>query len=253
MKPCVVATGISKSFERTIVPTVHVQDRVLRWHERKVYWKKQVFSDLSFTLHAGEWVGISGPNGSGKTTLLSVLAGLMEPDEGTVVRHADISCFFGLGSGFHPERTAAENILQHALLHRMSTNDSDTLIEGVVAVAGVSAHRDLPLHCYSAGMRQRLAFGLLMHTETSAYLLDEVFAVGDAEFREVSRRHFSVLREKGCSGILVGQNMAELQNFCDRMLWMENGQLTEESMKKRASPEARQGFACPANAPRRVD
>ena len=231
--PLLIADGISKTFERQVIPSAHMQDRIVQWKRQKVQWKKQVLHHTSLTLHEGEWIGITGPNGSGKTTLLRILSGLMAPDEGTVTRHADVSCFFGLGAGFHPERTAAENIAQHALLHRMSTDNLNTLVTRIVDLAGVKTHVDLPLKCYSAGMSQRLAFATLMHTDTPIYIFDEVFAVGDEVFKSLCKEHFTSLRTQGKSAILVGQQAKSMSALCDRVFLMTEGKLQEHRTKEK--------------------
>ncbi|MBI1934218.1 ABC transporter ATP-binding protein, partial [Candidatus Peregrinibacteria bacterium] len=135
--------GIRKSY--TYVP-VHslLQDRVLRWptvrRERRTL---RVLCGIDIAVCRGEWVGITGPNGGGKTTLLSILAGLLPADEGSVERRGELSCFFGLGMGFHGERNAAENVAIHSLLNGIRRRDIGELTERIVAFAGLAAHREV--------------------------------------------------------------------------------------------------------------
>ena len=182
---------------------------------------------VSFDLHEGEWLGIAGPNGSGKTTLLQVLAGLLVPERGIVAKRGKISCFFGLGEGFHPERTAAENLRFFRLLYGISENDRYP-IERIIHFAGTESHKDLQLKYYSTGFRMRLAFSAAMHVDADIFLFDEVLAVGDEEFRETCFTMMHSLKERGAAVILATHNPSALFRYCDRIIGMHSGRIIQD-------------------------
>jgi len=224
--PILSCTGIHKTFEYPVVPTKLFQDRVLRSHRRKEKCHIHALKDISLAVARGEWVGIYGPNGSGKTTLLKILGGLLEADAGTVDRQGRLSCFFTLGVGFHPERLASENIHFHGLLHGMQPRETATLTEQVIDFAGVRSHVHLPLKCYSTGMQMRLAFAAMAHIDADVYLLDEVLAVGDKDFREKCKAHMRHMRASGKAAVLVLHNEDALREHCDRILYLTEGRVT---------------------------
>ena len=150
--------GIGKRFTKYVVPSVMLQDRILRWRRHGKHWSHTALKDITLSIGKGEWVGLYGPNGSGKTTLLRILAGLMPPDSGTVSTTGKLSCFFELGVEFHPERSAVENIYLHGLIHGVEPKVILKQTDEIIQRAGVESHRDLPIKCYSTGMRMRLAF-----------------------------------------------------------------------------------------------
>ncbi len=220
-------TGICKTFTRRVIPSSLLQDHLLRWRARRQRWSWSALRDVSLTVGKGEWVGLYGANGSGKTTLLRILAGLMQPDSGTVECRGRMSCFFDIVAGFHPERSAAENIYLHGLLHGRSSREIRSTIDAVIAFAGVESHRNLPMKCYSSGMQLRTAFAASAMIDADVYLLDEVLAVGDAAFQEKCRQHLYAMKGAGKSAVLVNHDLDDLKRHCDRILYMENGMLMQ--------------------------
>jgi len=220
--------NVSKRFTRFIVPADSLQDHIIRWRRHRTRWSLQALKNVSCELRRGEWIGITGSNGSGKTTLLRILAGLLKPDEGTVQCQAVLSCFFELGMGFHPERCAEENVFLHGILHGMSRSEIRREMPSIMAFADVDSHRDVPIKCYSMGMRMRLAFAAAAHVDSDAYLLDEIIAVGDNQFQIKCMDHLHRMKRNGKSAILVAQDTCVLSQFCDRILSMKVGEITAE-------------------------
>ncbi len=224
--------GISKQFEQYIFPSTLLQDHILRWRKHRNRWCHKALDNVSIALKKGEWVGLYGPNGCGKTTLLRILAGLLPQDSGTISVDGKLSCFFELGVGFHPERSAVENIYLHGLIHGVDPNIIEAQTDEIIDRAGVASHRDLPIKCYSTGMRMRLAFITTMRTESDIYFLDEILAVGDEEFKKICDEELRELRRKGKTVLLVHHGLFELQQYCNRIVFMESAKVIGEKQMK---------------------
>ena len=223
---------ISKTYEQYALPTHLLQDRVIRWRIHRKKCRIQALDHVSLLVQRGEWLGVYGPNGSGKTTRLLMLAGLLPPDEGKVYRCGSISCFFTLGVGFHDEKGAEENIYLHGLLHGMSPKEIRRMTEKIIEFAGIDAHLNLPLKCYSMGMRARLAYAAAAHIDSDVYLFDEILAVGDEQFRQKCISHMQSLRERGKTVLLVNHSEEQLEQFCDRIIYLENGRKVKVRTRK---------------------
>lgn len=222
-------TGIHKTFEYPVVPTHLFQDSILRAHRHKEKWRMHALKDISLAVAKGEWVGVYGPNGSGKTTLLRILGRLLEADVGRVEQRGSIACFFTLGVGFHPERVAAENIYFHGLFHGIPPARIVETTDSIIDFAGVRSHVHLPLKCYSTGMQMRLAFAAMAHTDADVYLLDEVLAVGDVVFQKKCKEYMHLLKQQGKAAILVLHAKENLEEFCDRIVYLNDGCITKDA------------------------
>ncbi len=222
------AAGVSKFYERSVISSVHLQDRLLKWGANRRKVTVHALRDVSLNIEKGEWLGIFGHNGSGKTTLLRVLAGLLQPNTGTVQRTGTFSCFFELGIGFHPERKAEENIYLHGLLQGYSRKEIREMTDDIIRFAGIESHIDLPMKCYSTGMKMRLAYAAAAQVDRDIYLFDEVLAVGDVAFQFACMKHMLALKEKGKTVVLVSHGIDSLEMFCDRIVTIEEGRLMSE-------------------------
>ena len=220
--------NITKSFHRTLIPVRHLQERIIVGRRKKTQWSVNAVDDVSLRLAPGEWIGLSGPNGCGKTTLLRVLAGLLVPDLGSVERNATFSCFFELGVGFHEEHTAAENVRMHAMLWGVDFAAMRSMADAVRAFAGIGDHWNLPLKCYSTGMRHRLGFAVSTAVPGDVLLLDEIFAVGDAAFQVQCWERLFALKRLGHSAVMVSHRTGDLERICDRVFSMDGGKIMQE-------------------------
>lgn len=183
--------------------------------------RKLVIDNLNLTLPTGKSLALLGRNGAGKSTLLEIIAGVMNPDSGRVVSDGTMSWPVGFGGSFHGELTGAQNIRFIARVYGVDTAELMDFVEDF-AELGRSFH--MPVRSYSSGMRSRLTFGASMGIHFDTYLVDEVTAVGDAQFKRKSRAVFAE-RMKYSSAIMVSHSMNQIREFCDAGIVLENGQM----------------------------
>jgi capsular polysaccharide transport system ATP-binding protein len=187
--------------------------------------RKYVFRNLSFRFPDGVSIGLIGRNGAGKSTLMRLLGGIDVPDHGEVVTDASISWPVGLAGGFQGSLTARENVKFVCRVYGASHEDMRAKIRFVEDFAEIGEHFDLPVKTYSSGMRSRVAFGLSMAFQFDYYLIDEVLAVGDAQFKQKSRAVFKS-RIETSNMILVSHNMNDIKEYCDVVVLVDHGQTT---------------------------
>jgi lipopolysaccharide transport system ATP-binding protein len=184
--------------------------------------------ELSFEVRRGEVVGIIGLNGAGKSTLLKILSRITGPTEGSVEIRGRVGSLLEVGTGFHPELTGRENIYLNGAILGMRKAEIDRQFDAIVAFSEIDKFLDTPVKRYSSGMFVRLAFAVAVHLEPEVLIVDEVLAVGDAQFQ---KRCFEKIREIGRSGrtiLLVSHNMYAIRSICQRVLVLERGRLVEE-------------------------
>jgi lipopolysaccharide transport system ATP-binding protein len=181
---------------------------------------------VGFDLHAGETLGIIGPNGAGKSTLLKLLSRITSPSSGWAEIRGRVGSLLEVGTGFHPELTGRENIYLSGAILGMRKNDIRRRFDQIVDFSGCANFLDMPIKRYSSGMYMRLAFAVAAHLESDILLVDEVLAVGDAEFqKKCFERMGSVVRE-GRTILFVSHNMLAVQKLCDRVILLQNGEIT---------------------------
>lgn len=183
---------------------------------------------VSFTAKPGEAIGIMGPNGAGKSTLLKVLSRILRPTSGRIELRGRVGSLLEIGAGFHPELTGRENIFLNGSILGMGRGEIVRKLDEIVDFAGIGRHLDQPVKHYSSGMYMRLAFAIAAHTEPEILLLDEVLAVGDAEFQKKCMARISKLGQNGETIIFVSHNIPALLHFCTRALLLEHGRLIED-------------------------
>ena len=184
-------------------------------------YRKVVIDNLNAILPTGKSLALLGRNGAGKSTLLQMIGGTMRPDSGTITSDGTISWPVGFSGSAHGELTGAQNI---RFLARIYGVDTDSLIDFVEDFAELGDHFHMPVRSYSAGMKARLSFGSSMGIHFDTYLVDEVTAVGDAQFKRKSRAVFRD-RMKTSSAILVSHSMSQVRQFCDAGIVLEDGRL----------------------------
>ncbi len=181
--------------------------------------------NVSFTVNAGESVGIIGRNGAGKSTLLKVLSKITPPSSGRVIGRGRIASLLEVGTGFHPELTGRENIYLNGSILGMKKREIDRQFDAIVAFAGTEKFLDTPLKHYSSGMQLRLAFAVAAFLEPEILIIDEVLAVGDAEFQKKCLGKMEDVSRSGRTILFVSHNMAAIMRLCGRAIQLESGKM----------------------------
>ncbi|HXK32653.1 MAG TPA: ABC transporter ATP-binding protein [Dehalococcoidia bacterium] len=184
--------------------------------------------NVSLQVKRGESLGIVGPNGSGKSTTLRIMAGIAPPTSGRVAVNGRVSALLELGSGFHPQITGRENALLNAVLLGLTLDEAREVLPKIIEFSELGEFIDQPMRTYSSGMYFRLGFSVAVHVDPEILLIDEVLAVGDAQFQEKCMAHIHRLRQDGVTLVLVTHDMLSLPKFCDRAILLEKGRITDE-------------------------
>jgi lipopolysaccharide transport system ATP-binding protein len=184
---------------------------------------KHALRDVAFEVSEGEVFGIIGRNGAGKSTLLKILSRITVPTRGRVTVYGRVASLLEVGTGMHPEMTGRENIFLNGALLGMAKTDIAKQFDKIVEFAGVAEYIDTPIKRYSSGMKLRLAFAVAAHLSADVMIVDEVLAVGDAEFQA---KCLNVMRDgtrTGRTTLFVSHNMAAVENLCSRVMWLDQG------------------------------
>jgi len=207
--------------------------------------------DVSFSVKRGEVMGIVGKNGAGKSTLLKVLSRITEPTEGVVTIHGRVGSLLEVGTGFHPELTGRENIFLNGAILGMKRGDINRRFDEIVAFSEVEKFLDTPVKRYSSGMYMRLAFAVAAHLDPEILVVDEVLAVGDAEFQ---KKCLGKMQEAGKSGrtvLFVSHNMDAVAALCTSAIVMEKGRNTQPMPPPEAVTRYLSGSAAARDMPLR--
>ncbi len=181
---------------------------------------------VDFSIDQGEVIGIIGANGAGKSTLLKILTGITPPTEGEVVMRGRVASLLEVGTGFHPELTGRENIFLNGAILGMTRKEIAKKFDDIVEFAGVTQFLDTPVKYYSSGMYVRLAFSVAAHMEPDILLVDEVLAVGDAEFqKKCLGKMEEVTKKSGRTILFISHNMGAIQNLCKKTIFLKKGRI----------------------------
>ena len=242
--------NLSKSYQLGVIGTGTFHGDVQRWwarqrgkpdpylkveetdhgnRQRETIW---ALKDINFAVQQGEALGIIGRNGAGKSTLLKILSQVTAPTSGIVKVKGRIASLLEVGTGFHPELTGRENIYLNGAIMGMSRAEVNRKFDEIVDFSGVETYIDTPVKRYSSGMYVRLAFAVAAHLEPEILVVDEVLAVGDAEFQKKCLGKMGDVAHEGRTVLFVSHNMQAIRKLCKETIWIEAGQI-----KQRATSE----------------
>jgi len=219
--------GLSKRFKLYKNPW----QRIVEWLtlgravRHRDFWALQ---GINFELQRGECLGVIGTNGAGKTTLLKILSGALYATSGEFSVAGRLVSLLDLGTGFHPELTGRQNILQSGRLQGFSEEDVRRLVPAILEFAEIGEFIDQPVKQYSSGMFVRLAFSLFAHLDPDVYIVDEALSVGDIFFQQKCFKVFRDLRQRGCTILFVSHDMDAITHLCDRAILLSGGRVAVE-------------------------
>jgi ABC-type polysaccharide/polyol phosphate transport system ATPase subunit len=217
------ARQLAKSFWIPSAKRETVREHVLHAFRRRSFERLDVLQSVSFEVRAGETIGIMGRNGSGKSTLLKILAGIYRADSGAMHVRAPITPILELGLGWNPELDAVDNVLLIGTAMGMRLREARDSVDEILAFAGLERFAGMPLKHFSSGMAARLAYSVAFKAVRDVLVLDEVFAVGDQEFRARCEDRYRQLSAAGHTVVLVSHEARIVSTFCSRALLLEAG------------------------------
>lgn len=244
MEPIIQIENLSKMYRLGVIGTGTISHDLNRWWykirgkddpytkigESNVRNEKSnseyvwAIKDLNLIVNKGDVLGIIGKNGAGKSTLLKILSKVTGPTTGTIKYSGRIGSLLEVGTGFHPELTGKENIFLNGAILGMTKSEIRQKLDEIIEFAGVARYADTPVKRYSSGMKVRLGFAVAAHLEPEILVVDEVLAVGDAEFQKKAiGKMKDVSHNDGRTVLFVSHNMASIQNLCTRLILIEDG------------------------------
>lgn len=225
--PVIIFENVSKEFKLSKLPIRSLQEMFVQLFNGEMrglhrFW---ALKDTSFTINAGETVGILGPNGSGKSTILKLISRIIYPTMGKITVTGRLSALLELGAGFHPDLTGRENVFLNGSILGLNRQDMQKRFDSIVAFADIGEFLDVPIRNYSSGMQMRLGFSVAVHVEPEVILIDEVLAVGDYNFQLKCLDRIRQMQEQGVTILFVAHDFERVKNLCERAIWLENGML----------------------------
>jgi len=239
--------NISKQYRLGLVSTQTLSHDLNRWWKMNIRGKEDPYlkigevndrahkgvsdyvwalKDIDFEVQQGDVLGIIGKNGAGKSTLLKILSKVTAPTTGTIKARGRIASLLEVGTGFHPEMTGRENIFMNGAIMGMSKAEIKRKLDEIVDFSGVERYLDTPVKRYSSGMTVRLGFAIAAHLEPEILVVDEVLAVGDAEFQKKAiGKMQDVSRGEGRTVLFVSHNMAAIDKLCKKIIVLDNGKI----------------------------
>ena len=192
--------------------------------DENLFW---ALRDVSFEVEEGDVLGVIGKNGAGKSTLLKVLSRITEPTYGAALMRGRVASLLEVGTGFHPDLTGRENVFLNGAILGMRRAETRRKFDEIIEFSGIGKFIDTPVKRYSSGMYVRLAFAVAAHLEPEILIVDEVLAVGDAEFQKKCLGKMKDVASGGRTVLFVSHNMSAVTNLCKRAIWLKNGTLMD--------------------------
>lgn len=187
-----------------------------------------VLKGVSLSIKKGEVVGLIGENGSGKSTLLKLMTRIIYPDKGGIKIKGKVSSLLELGAGFHPDMTGRENIYTNASIFGLTKKEIDSRLQKIINFSELGEFIDNPVRTYSSGMYMRLAFSVAINVDADILLIDEILAVGDANFQQKCFERLRELKQKGITIVIVTHDTGTVERFCSSAVWLESGEIKAE-------------------------
>ncbi|MGH9016046.1 MAG: ABC transporter ATP-binding protein [Acidimicrobiia bacterium] len=220
----IAVDGVSKRFRLYHERNQSLKAAFLR-RRRAEYEEFWALRGVSLEVAEGSTFGLIGENGSGKSTLLKCMARILRPEEGSIRTRGKLSALLELGAGFHPELSGRENVYLNGSILGLSRRQLDQRFDEIVEFAGLEHFIDTPVKSYSSGMYVRLGFSVAINVDPDILLVDEILAVGDADFQRKCGEKFAELRSRGKTLVIVSHALTSIRNLCDGVALLEHGEL----------------------------
>jgi ABC-2 type transport system ATP-binding protein len=225
MASAIEVDGVSKRFRRVYERNSTLKATVFSGFRRTRHEEFWALRDVGFEVPEGSTFALVGENGSGKSTMLKCLAKIYRPDDGNISTVGKMSALLELGAGFHPELSGRENVYLNGSILGLSKRDIDRKFDDIVGFSGLEQFIDAPVKNYSSGMYVRLGFAVAINVEPDILLVDEVLAVGDADFAQRCLEKFAQLRREGRTIVVVSHGLDDIRSMCDSAVWLEKGEV----------------------------
>lgn len=223
--------NITKKFRVYPDKGSQLKERIL-FRKRSRFEERQVLRGISFRAKRGEAIGLIGHNGCGKSTTLKLLTKIMYPDSGTIEMNGRVSSLIELGAGFHPDMSGRENIYTNASIFGLTRKEIDRRLADIIAFSELEEFIDNPVRTYSSGMYMRLAFSVAINVDADILLIDEILAVGDANFQTKCFNKLREIKARGTTIVIVSHSLGQIEQICDRCIWIHEGLIREEGEPK---------------------
>lgn len=223
--------NITKTYKTNSNRGNQIKDFVV-YHSFQKSKKHEVLKGISFDVKKGETIGLVGNNGCGKSTTLKILTRILKPNSGSIEMIGRVASIIELGAGFHPDLTGRENIYINASIFGLKNKEIERRLDSIIRFSELEEFIDSPVRTYSSGMYARLAFSVAISVDAEILLVDEILSVGDAAFQTKCFNRMKELQELGVTIVIVSHSMGQIQQICDRVIWLENGLIREDGMPK---------------------
>ncbi|MDE7311933.1 MAG: ABC transporter ATP-binding protein [Eubacterium sp.] len=237
MKPdhAIEVKNVTKKF-KVYYDKGHTLKEKTLFKKRRSYEERTVLDGISFEIKKGEAVGLIGHNGCGKSTTLKLLTKIMYPDSGTIEMNGRVSSLLELGAGFHPDLSGRENIYINASIFGLTKKEIDQRAGEIIAFSELEEFIDHPVRTYSSGMYMRLAFAVAIHVDADILLVDEILAVGDANFQAKCFQKLRELKSLGITIVIVSHSLTQIEQICERSIWLDSGKIKEAGKPREVHP-----------------
>lgn len=229
-------TNVVKKFKVYLDKGRTLKEKVLFSNRRK-YEERLVLDHISFHVKKGEAVGLIGHNGCGKSTTLKLLTRIMYPDSGSINMRGRVSSLIELGAGFHPDMSGRDNIYTNAAIFGLTKKEIDARIHDIISFSELEDFIDNPVRTYSSGMYMRLAFSVAINVDADVLLIDEILAVGDANFQTKCFMKLRDIKNTGTTIVIVSHALGQIEEICDRSVWIQDGKIKAEGPPRDIHPQ----------------
>lgn len=227
--------NVHKSFKVYKDRGYMLKEMVLFANRRK-YEVHEVLKGVNFQVAKGEAIGLIGQNGCGKSTTLKLLTKIIYPDSGSIEMKGRVSSLLELGAGFHPDMSGRENIYINAAIFGLTRDEIAKRIDDIIAFSELEHYIDNPVRTYSSGMYMRLAFSVAINVDADILLIDEILAVGDANFQSKCFNRLKEIKAEGTTIVIVSHSLAQIEQICERSIWIHEGEIKEEGSPREVHP-----------------